>query len=151
MLYPAHVYTAHSGPSVFSITVVDFTRAKSEYLEPADKTDDTSEVSIRLYDQRGSVAQAARGGRQRGSEVTYDAWHHIDRVEGHMLQMTNADQSRTFAGIYLHASHLYILEATVPAGSPPPGLFQQSLSFLDDEGKTIRYQLAPDGSTTRIR
>jgi hypothetical protein len=55
------------------------------------------------------------------------------------LQLTNPDQSRTFAGIYLHENRLYILEATVPPKAPPPGLFQQSLTFLDEAGNHVRY------------
>lgn len=150
-IYPARVYSVEKGASAYSVTVVDFTEAKSAHVEPNDKTDDANARSLWLYDQFASIAQAARGFRERDGEVTYDAWNNIDRVEGHMLQLTNADQSRTFAGMYLHASHLYILEATVPAGSPPPGLFQQSLSFLDEEGKTIRYELEPDRSRRRVR
>jgi len=72
-------------------------------------------------------------------------------VEGLQLVITNSDQSSTYAGLYLHAQRLYILEATVPAGSPPQGLFQQSLAFLDDDGNQIRYELTPEGDRTRIR
>jgi hypothetical protein len=82
--------------------------------------------------------------------VTYDAWHHIDLVEGHQLQITNTDRSRTYASMYFHQGRLYILEATVPPGSLPQGLFQQSLSFLDEDGNRIRYQLFADGSRTRV-
>ena len=39
----------------------------------------------------------------------------------------------------MHENRLYILEGTVSAGSPPPGLFQQSLGFLDKEGIRVRY------------
>ena len=39
----------------------------------------------------------------------------------------------------MHENRLYILEGTVPRGYPEPGLFQQSLQFLDKEGKTVRY------------
>jgi hypothetical protein len=53
--------------------------------------------------------------------------------------MTNPDRSRTFAGIYLHESRLYILEATAPEDAPPPGLFQQSLTLLDEKGARVRY------------
>ena len=67
-------------------------------------------------------------------------WDYIDLVAGHQLQLTKPDQSRTFAGIYLHESRLYILEATVPPDSPPPGLFQQSVGFLDFSGRRVRYQ-----------
>jgi len=150
-VYPARVYAVQRGPSRYSVTVVDFTVAKITHTEPDDKTDDANARSLWVYDQRASIAQAAREFRQRGGEVTFDAWNNIDRVEGHMLQITNTDGSRTFAGIYLQAPRLYILEATVPAGAPPPGLFQQSLSFLDEEGKTVRYRIEPDGSRTRIR
>ncbi len=120
-------------------------------MEPEDKTDDANARSLWIYDQRSSIAQAARGFRQRGGVVTLDAWNNVDRVEGHMLQITNPDASRTFASIYLHVPRLYILEATVPEGAPPPGMFQHSLSFLDDEGQSIRYSLEPDGSRVRIR
>ncbi len=148
--FPAHVYTVQNGPNFYSVTVVDFTDAQRVYLELPDKTDEASSAGLWLYDQRASVAYAARNFRLRGGEVTYDAWHHIDLVEGHQLQITNADQSRTYAGIYLHDSRLYILEATVPADALPQGLFQQSLSFLDEEGNRIRYELRPDGSRTRL-
>ena len=65
----------------------------------------------------------------------------MDLVEGHQLQLTNnADKSRTFAGIYMHENKLYIIEGTVPAGYPEPGLFQQSLGWLDENGVGLRYQ-----------
>lgn len=60
-------------------------------------------------------------------------------MSGQQLQLTNTDQSRTFAGIYLHEARLYILDATVPPKAPPPGLFQQSLSFLDAKGERVRH------------
>ena len=74
-----------------------------------------------------------------GLKVTYDAWHYIDLVEGHQLQLSNQDNTRTFVAIYLHENRLYIVEATVPQGYPPPGLFQQNLSFLDEKGGRVRY------------
>ncbi len=98
---------------------------------------------------RASVAYAAWNLRQRGGEVTYDAYHYIDLVEGHQLQMTNADQSRTYAAIYLHDSRLYIVEATVSPGSVPPGFFQQSLQFIDEAGDRIRYRNYSDAVKVR--
>ena len=146
---PAKVYAVSDGDSLHSVTVVDFADAQQIYLELSDRTDEANNASLWLYDQRASVAYAARALRLRGGEVTFDAWHHIDLVEGHQLQMTNPDRSRTYAGIYFHDGRLYVLEATVPEGSLPQGLFQQSLSFLDDEGRRIRYRLFPDGSRER--
>jgi hypothetical protein len=63
-----------------------------------------------------------------------------DLVSGHQIQLLNADQSRTFATANMHGTRLYVLEATVPRGAPAPGLFQQSLMFLDDQGHSLRYR-----------
>ena len=146
---PAKVYSVADGESLHSVTVVDYTDAQRVYRELADRTDEAGNASLWLYDQRASVAYAARNLRMRGGEVTYDAWHHIDLVEGLQLQITNPDRSRTYAAMYFHAGRLYVLEATVPEGSLPQGLFQQSLRFLDEEGTRIRYRLFPDGSRER--
>src|SRR5688572_13234618 len=78
---------------------------------------------------------------QRDATVTHYMWNFIDLVEGHQLQLTNdRDASRTFVAIYMHDNRLYMLEGTVPAGRPEPGLFQQSLGFVDGSGNGIRYQ-----------
>jgi len=67
------------------------------------------------------------------------AWQ--DLVAGHEIQMTNnADQSRTFAFVAMHKDRLYILEGTVPKGYPAPGLFQQSMGYVDKDGNGVRYQ-----------
>ena len=34
----------------------------------------------------------------------------------------------------------YVLEGTVPRGFPEPGLFQQSMGWVDKDGNGIRYQ-----------
>ncbi len=39
----------------------------------------------------------------------------------------------------MHEDKLYISEGTVRAGYPEPGLFYQSLGFLDENGNGIRY------------
>lgn len=145
-VYPGRRYSVEVGPSRYSISVVDFTNAQQILLD-MEKTSAASGPTNWIYDQRASVARAAREIRQRGGEITWDAWSHLDRVEGHMLQITNTDGTRTFAGIYLNSirARLYISEATVPAESPPPIQFQQSLHFLDDEGQRIRYLLSTNG------
>lgn len=40
----------------------------------------------------------------------------------------------------MHENRLYVLEGTVPDGDPEPGLFQQSLGFVDRDGAGIRYR-----------
>ena len=139
-VFPGRVYSVEQSGSRYSVTVIDYTDAERIH---AARTNHTEADSLPIYwqvDVQASIAYAATKFRQRpGVKVTYDAFHYIDLVSGHQLQMTNPDQSRTFAGIYLHESRLYIIEATVPARAPQPGLFQQSLSLLDEAGNRVRY------------
>jgi len=127
--YPARVYTTNQGPDSYSITVVQYVDAPPTVV-------------------RGSIAHAAWNIRQKGGEVTYDAYAQVDRIEGHQLQITNADESRTYVAIHLHQGRLYILEAKVLSGSPPPVQFQQSLIILDEEGNRIRYAVDEYGNRT---
>jgi hypothetical protein len=139
-VFPGRVYLVEQGGSRYSVTVIDYTEAERIHATRTNKTEADSLPIYWQVDVQASIAYAATKFRQRpGVTVTYDAFHYIDLVSGHMLQMTNVNQSRTFVGIYLHDSRLYILEATVPPRAPQPGLFQQSLSFLDASGKKVRY------------
>ena len=154
--FPGRVYTMAEGPATYSITVIDYTDSEQVHLARTNSTEADSPVNYEYWriDVIASVAYAARQFRERGGEVTYDAWHHVDRVAGHQLNITNADESRSFVGIYLHDDRLYIVEATVPRGYPPQGQFQQSLGFIDEQGRNIRYNWGDDGSlirTTRSR
>ena len=93
------------------------------------------------HDERGAIVYATFKLLQRDAKVTSLAWEWQDMVEGHLIQLTNnADQSRTFAYVAMHEHKLYILEGTVPKGYPEPGLFQQSLGWVDKDGNGIRYQ-----------
>jgi hypothetical protein len=89
---------------------------------------------------RGAIDFALWHFLQRGAKFTDYAYYNADRIEGRRLQLLNPDESRTFAAIHLHENRLYIFEGTVPAGAPPPGLFQQSVGWVDKEGNRIRYQ-----------
>lgn len=145
---PSRVYTYEDGPNHYSVTVVDYTDAERIHAERLNR----SEADYELYweiDIRASVAYAATNLRNRGGEVTYDAYHYIDRIEGQQLQITNNDLSRTYAAIYLHDSKLYIVEATVARGSIPPGFFQQSMQWIDENGDRIRYQNYSDAVKVR--
>jgi len=144
---PAHVYSAASGPSRYSVTVVDYSgaerlisdRVKACQAELGDVDACTPQFQSRT-EMRGAIVYATWGLLQRDAKLTHFTYAYADLVEGHQLQLTNKDGSRTFAAIYMHENRLYILEGTVPEGSPPPGLFQQSLQFLDKEGNKVRYQ-----------
>jgi hypothetical protein len=139
MVFPGRVYAAQQGPNRYSVTVIDYTSAEKQYSE-LKKAPSFQQSIYWQIDIMASIQYAATKFRQReGVKVTYDAWHYIDLVEGHQLQLTNPDQSRTFVAIYLHENRLYIVEGTVPRGAPEPGLFQQNLSFLDEKGERARY------------
>jgi hypothetical protein len=145
---PAKIYSLTVNDVDYRITVVDYGTDEKSYVRVDDHTDDDFPW---LYDFRGSIAYAAHNIRKRGGTVTFDAWHHIEMVEGHQLQITYEDDSRIYASIYLYEDigRLYILEAKAPAGALPQGLFQQSLNFLDEKGNRVRYLLKPDGSQER--
>jgi hypothetical protein len=129
---PAKTYAATDGESRYKVMVIDYRRAG-------------------VTETRASIAYQALQYRRRGGEVTHDAYAQIDRIEGHQLQITNPDQSRTFVAIHLHHGRLYVIEATAPAGAAPPGLVQQSLVILDEYGDQIRYELDADGNRSRAR
>jgi hypothetical protein len=140
-VFPGRVYSLAQGTSNYSVTVIDYTDAEAIHAARPNRTEAETGGAYWQVDIIASIAYAATKFRQRpGVKVTYDAYHYIDLVSGHQLQLTNPDQSRTFVGIYLHENRLYILEATVPPKAPQPGLFQQSLSFLDEAGMRVRYQ-----------
>ena len=152
-IFPGRVYTARSGDNVYSVTVVDYRDAERIHLERTNTTEADSPANYQYWiiDVMASIAYAAYNYRERGGEVTYDAWSHIDRVPGHQLQITNADRSRSYVGIYLHERRLYITDATVPPSAPPQGHFQQSLGFTDDEGNRIRYDYDENWHLIRSR
>jgi hypothetical protein len=139
MVFPGRVYRASRGPQAFTLTVIDYNDAERQYLSKPHPP--AFEGTYWRIDVVASVQYAAtKLYRQRqGARISYDAWHHIDRVSGHQLNLTNPDGTRTFAALYLHENRLYILDGTVPADGPEPGLFTQSLSFLDAAGQRVRY------------
>jgi hypothetical protein len=141
---PGRVYSVEQGKNRYSVTVIDYTNAEKIHAERQKKCqaaggDGDSCNNPGRADVRGAIVHAAFEFFQRDAKVTHYANYNADLVEGHRLQLLNPDKSRTFAVIHMHEYRLYILEGTVAAGQPPPALFQQSLGFLDKEGKRIRY------------
>ena len=89
----------------------------------------------------GAIVHATWKYLQRDVKLTHLMWNFMDLVEGQQLQLTNnADKSRTFVHVAMHLNKLYMVEGTVPAGYPEPGLFQQSMGYVDKDGNGIRYQ-----------
>ena len=151
---PARVYSVERRAERYSMTVVDYRPIEKILTERAKKCPPFADERCTGFgagaivgagywrtDIRGALVWASWQFMQRNVKVTHYMWNFIDLVEGHQLQLTsNVDGSRTFVAIYMHDNRLYLLEGTVPAGAPEPGLFQQSLGFVDPEGNTIRYR-----------
>jgi hypothetical protein len=139
---PGRVYNSVDGKSRYSVTVVDYSNVQklhADRLKGCNGYPDTC-ANPSGNELRGAIDFALWSFLQRGVKFTHYAYYDADRIEGRRLQLLNPDGSRTFAAIHLYQNRLYIFEGTVPAGSPPPGLFQQSLGWVDKEGNRIRYQ-----------
>ena len=145
------MYSAERGRERYSVTVVDYSSIEQQGIERA-KSCPPGNANCRAnapatlgagyahHDERGAIVYATFKLLQRDAKLNQLTWEWQDLVEGHIVQLTNADQSRTFAWVGMHQHKLYIIEGTVPAGYPEPGLFQQSMQWVDKDGKGIRYQ-----------
>src|SRR5207248_6508459 len=139
-MFPETIYRWQQGLNRYTVTVVDYSDSEAIYRANPHSEDFQAPMYWQI-DILGSIQYAATQYRQKpGVKMTFDAFHYINLVTGHELQLTNPDQSRTYAGIYLHENRLYIFDATVAKGMPPPLIFQQSPEFLDANGNSIRYR-----------
>ena len=151
-ILPMRVYSAEKGQERYSLTVVDYSGIEQQGIERG-KTCPPGNANCRAnappalgpgyshHDERGAIVYATFKLLQRDGKLNYMAWEWQDMVEGQFIQLTsNADQSRTFAYVAMHEHKLYIVEGTVPKGYPEPGLFQQSMGWVDKNGNGIRYQ-----------
>ena len=149
---PGRVYTATEGPSRYSMTVIDYgplERVQAERIKncPPDAhmscrgtgPDGPTGSGYSKLDKAGAIDFATWHIIERGGKITYFAWSVVDYIGGRWMHINNPDGSRTYNAIHMHEDRLYILEATVPKGRPEPGLFNQSLRFIDEKGVPIRY------------
>ena len=140
IVVPARIFSHENDTGRYSVTVVDYRDAQRLHDERLRELDGIYQPIYGQVDVRGSIAYAAKKIRDRASTIEYDAYHYITRIDGHQLQTTNPDQTRTFAAIYLHESRLYVIDATVSPDIAPPGMFQQSLEFINEDGELITYR-----------
>jgi hypothetical protein len=145
---PARVYSAERGQERFSITVVDYSTLEQQGIArwkacpPGNSQCRDGGPTIGpgywKQDERGAMVFALAKYLKRPFQVTDYAWDWQDMVEGHSLQM-KGDGRRTLVYVAMHDRKLYVLEASAPEEHAEPGLFQQSLGWLDKDGKRIRY------------
>jgi len=162
---PARFYSATQGQNRYSLTAVDYNPVERLLVEKSKSCPAGAETCQGIgdwglgywkNDVRGAIVYATSKFLQRDGKVTRLMWNSAALVQGQELQLiNNADQSRTFASIYMHENRLIILEATVPKGYPPPASFTQSLGWIDESGRGIRYATiyvnAPDVPKPPIR
>lgn len=150
MTLPARVYRAADALGRYSTTVVDYRDVERLHNERsatclaargANQQDGDTCQNDFVMEVAGAMDHAAAAFLKRdGVKVTHYGTYFLDMVAGRLLQLTNPDRSRTYVAIHQHAGRLYIHEATVPASMPEPILFEQSLAWVNDEGKAIRYR-----------
>jgi hypothetical protein len=149
-LLPARVYELTKGRSRFSATVVNYNPVERLLVERsrscppgANTCQGIADWGVGYWktDIRGALLYVISKLLERDAKVTALTWNGIALVQGVEMRLTNnADQSRTFASIYMHENRLVIAEATVPRGDPPPVAFNESLNWLDAQGRPVRYQ-----------
>lgn len=146
---PARVYSAEKGQERYSITVVDYSSleqqgtARWKQCPPgnAQCRDGGPTIGPGYWkqDERGAMAFALAKYLKGPYKVTDFTWDWQDMVEGEQLQLNSTDGRRVLVFVTMHERKLYVLEASAPEAHPEPGLFQQSLGYLDETGKRIRY------------
>ena len=142
IILPGRVHSVENGPNRYSVTVIEYANVQEIHADRLKGCRAYPNLCNNPWigELRGALDYAAWNFLRRDAKVTHYAYYNSDRIEGRRIQLTNADQSRTFAAIHMHENRLYILEETMPSGGPPPGLFQQSLGFVDKEGIRVRYE-----------
>jgi hypothetical protein len=147
---PGRVYRAADALGRYATTVVDYRDSERLHGERsarclaakgANQQDGDTCQNDFVMEVAGATDHAAsKFLRRDGAKITHFGTYFLDMVAGRLIQLTNADRSRTYVAIHQHAGRLYIHEATVPAEMPEPILFQQSLAWVNDDGQAIRYR-----------
>ena len=74
-----------------------------------------------------------------GVKVTYDAFHYMNLITGHMLQLTNPDASRSYVTIYLH-ENVSSVGSNGRKGPAAAAHLPAVVAILGPEGNPVRYK-----------
>nr|TFG52099.1 MAG: hypothetical protein E4H34_05515 [Hyphomicrobiales bacterium] len=135
-ILPSKVFTSLFGGSTYKVTVIHYT-------------------GIGPQEYAAALEHGVASVKQRDGELTSENDASYEGMDTRMLQFTNPDRTRSFVAVTLpptvsNLERLYIIEGRSPEDAPPPGLFQQSLSFRDADGVRLRYGTDIDGNKFRI-
>src|SRR5213593_4386445 len=111
-ILPARIYSGTQGTGRYSVTVVDYSPIE-RLLTERSRTLPALDLAIHVYglgywktDVRSAVVYAASKFLDRDGKITSIASNFADLVAGMLVELTNPNQSRTFASIYMHANRL---------------------------------------------
>jgi hypothetical protein len=120
-ILPAHIYSGTNSSGRYSVTVVDYNPIE-RLLSERSRTLPALDLAVHVYgpgywktDVRSAVVYAMSKYLERDAKITSVMSSFSDLVAGMLVELTNnADQSRTFASIYMHENRLVMTEATIP-------------------------------------
>ena len=146
------VYTVkETNGSVHTLTVVDYSPVERLLAQKAYETcplgaetclgvGDTG-LGYWKNDVRGAVTNAiAKQLIDHDVRVTHLAFNFMEMVGGQEMQGVNAkDGSRVSVSAYMHLNRLIVAVSQTPKGWPESEVLQQSIGWLDENGRGIRY------------
>ena len=144
--FKGRVHSATDGGAKYSVTVVGYRDAEAKHKARVErcraaKLDGDSCQYDFVVEVAGAVTYASSQILRRpNAKISHYMFYFTEMVGGHLIQLDNADKSRTFAAVHMHDGRLYIFESTVPAGAPDPILFMQSISWILPDGSSVRYR-----------
>jgi hypothetical protein len=151
VVLPSKVYTIDAPHGHHVLTVVDYTPVERILPQKANETcppgaetclgvGDTG-LGYWKNDVRGAVTYAISTLLvDKDVKVAHLMFNFMEMVGGQEIQMVNLkDQSRTSASAYMHKNRLIFAVSTTPKGWPQSETMQQSVGWLDENGRGIRY------------
>ena len=124
-ILPARVYSGTQGSGRYSVTVVDYNPIE-RLLTERSRTLPALDLAVHVYglgywktDVRSAVVYAASKYLERDAKITSLMSNFSDLVAGLLVELTNnADQSRTYASIYMHENRLLLPRRPCPRVIP---------------------------------
>jgi hypothetical protein len=149
VILPAKIYAIDGLSGHHKLTVVDYTPVERVLIEKskncplgAETCQGVGDTGLGYWknDIRGAVTYTiSKLLVDKDVKVTHLMFNFMEMVGGQEMQLVNKDGSRTSVSAYMHANRLVVAESTTPKGFPPALTMQQSLGWLDESGRGIRY------------
>ena len=140
---PGRVHIHEDGHSRYSVTVVDYSNVQKIHAERLTNCQKYPNLCNNPWvgELRGAMDYAAYKFLQRDAKLMHFAVRTIPTgwKDAEYSWPTRIARRRSPPSTCTRIDCTF-LEGTVPADAPPPGLFQQSLGFIDKQGIRVRYE-----------